>query len=370
MSMNMKPLTLYFWQNSLSPHQLPYIRQIRLDKRIDKVVLIVANVVSKDRQQLGWSSELKEEFEILVSPDIPTIDKQLQGNPGAIHLFSGIRGNQHVFEAFKRSLLFPELRRGIITEGPYTYDKPLWLHHLRFLMRDYQFVRSVDFVFAIGEPAVDYYQFWSKRWKVFPFAYCVANEVATAELKSGVAKFLFVGNLTPRKNIRLLIQSFSYFAGSSAELSIVGEGEEREMLESLVKQEGLGKIVQFKGKTAIGEIPGVMAQHDCLVLPSLHDGWGAVVNEALHAGLFVVCSDRCGAKTLIADSDRGLVFESNQVDSLSNVLKYVSQNIEQIRQARAERICWSEQINGQSIGRYLVDCLSCESAVTPPWNKK
>lgn len=49
----------------------------------------------------------------------------------------------------------------------------------------------------------------------------------------------------------------------------------------------------------MNEIPHIMENHDILILPSLHDGWGAVVNEAITMGLYIITSDKCGAKALI-----------------------------------------------------------------------
>lgn len=57
----------------------------------------------------------------------------------------------------------------------------------------------------------------------------------------------------------------------------------------------------------MSEVPEFMQHNDVLILPSLHDGWGAVVNEAMTLGLYVIVSDRCGAKALIADETDGLI---------------------------------------------------------------
>lgn len=46
------------------------------------------------------------------------------------------------------------------------------------------------------------------------------------------------------------------------------------------------------------EIPSILSNQDILILPSIYDGWGAVVNEALQSGLYVISSNQCGAKDL------------------------------------------------------------------------
>ena len=60
--------------------------------------------------------------------------------------------------------------------------------------------------------------------------------------------------------------------------------------------------VQWFGKFPMSEVAKKMADADCLVLPSLHDGWGAVVSEALIAGTPVICSDACGSAGVVEAS--------------------------------------------------------------------
>ena len=63
-----------------------------------------------------------------------------------------------------------------------------------------------------------------------------------------------------------------------------------------------------------------MRQCDLLVLPSLFDGWGAVVNEALQAGMRVLCSTACGAASLLDGRQRGGSFDPDRPESLRRAL--------------------------------------------------
>jgi hypothetical protein len=62
------------------------------------------------------------------------------------------------------------------------------------------------------------------------------------------------------------------------------------------------------------EVPRAMAQADCLVLPSIHDGWGAVASESLMVGTPVVCSDACGVAGVVQASGVGGVFPVKDKD--------------------------------------------------------
>ena len=113
------------------------------------------------------------------------------------------------------------------------------------------------------------------------------------------------------------------------------------------------------GSVSINQIPDYLYNSDVLVLPSLYDGWGAVVNEALQAGCYVICSDACGAcMLLINNSKLGIVFKAGSDTALADCMKYVNTHLDEIRANREYRINWAEtHIGGPTIARYLVDCL-------------
>ena len=49
----------------------------------------------------------------------------------------------------------------------------------------------------------------------------------------------------------------------------------------------------------MSKIGNTIYQADNLVLPSSHDGWGAVTTEALMVGTPVICSDTCGSSLIV-----------------------------------------------------------------------
>src|SRR5262249_31588999 len=60
---------------------------------------------------------------------------------------------------------------------------------------------------------------------------------------------------------------------------------------------------------------------DCLVLPSDHEGWGAVVSEALLSGVPAVCSDRCGVAEVVRASGYGDGVRSGDEASLTEAIR-------------------------------------------------
>jgi glycosyltransferase involved in cell wall biosynthesis len=360
---------IFFWQNCISPHQIAYIKKIPDISENYKAYLIVPTTTLKERELLGWNInflKINSKLNIIVSPEQKKIIELFSKNTeDSIHLFSGIRGDAFVFNCFKISLKY-ELKRGIIVEAPYIYKYPLFIHKIRFLFQDYKYIKKIDFVFAIGQNAFNYYTFWSKIWKVIPFAYCVENNnIVKQTINKGIPKIVFIGNLIPRKNVKLLLKSVSKL-NVKYKLDIIGDGPEFDKLTRLKNRLNLADV-NFLGKMKMVNIYQILSNYDILVLPSKHDGWGAVINEALMAGVFVICSNNCGGKDLIDNKYRGLIYKTNSTTDLSKKLNNCCVKIDTIRDSKYFRYKWSEHISGSSLSQYFMKCLFHNSLIVPPW---
>lgn len=91
------------------------------------------------------------------------------------------------------------------------------------------------------------------------------------------------------------------------------------------------------------KLPSLLVCQDVFVLPSIHDGWGAVLNEALQAGLYTICSDRCGGKEMLSESWRGKVFKMGNYKQLADALDECITNMEIIRNQQEKRRLWAEK---------------------------
>ena len=102
-------------------------------------------------------------------------------------------------------------------------------------------------------------------------------------------RFIFLGRLVDWKSVDLLLAAFAQAASKAPmQLEIVGDGDEREGLETLAASLGLvGRgadspgTVTFTGWLAQAACAARLQQADCLVLPSLLECGGAVVLEAM-----------------------------------------------------------------------------------------
>jgi len=113
-------------------------------------------------------------------------------------------------------------------------------------------------------------------------------------LRSGEGSYLlYVGNLLPHKNLLSLLDALAILRRRRrARLIIRGDGQPayaravRERVETL----GLGDLVSFQGYAAEGALRDLYAGAVCLVLPSLREGFGLPVLEAMACGTPVITS--------------------------------------------------------------------------------
>jgi len=109
-----------------------------------------------------------------------------------------------------------------------------------------------------------------------------------------------------------------------AQLLIVGEGRMREELVSLTQEMGLEKSVFFL--PSVMDTQEVLSSMDLFVLPSLKEGLGLALMEAMACGLAVVGSDVGGIKSLIQDRYNGLLVRHSDSRELSYAILELLQN--------------------------------------------
>jgi len=332
---------------------MPYIKELSLMSSINRIVIVSPRVNYDFRIEMGWNDNdllPVKGIEYLIAPSSIEIESLLNNcsNTNSQCIFSGINAFKEVAEWFILSLKY-KVKRSIITEPPFIYKKPLWMHGIRFLFKDLKYIKYIDNIFVMGESYLWYYRMWSKQWNVIPFMYCTESfnrNLPTSNDKN--LKVLYVGSFSRRKNVQLLLKATKDIEG--IEVGLVGSGDQQNELERIS-----GQNVIFYGSQPMNLISEYMQRYDVLVLPSLYDGWGAVVNEALTLGLYVICSDTCGAQSLIKDKTLGLVFKNNNLKSLRKVLYECKNNLSNIRKNVNARINWSQKnISGKAIADYFI----------------
>ena len=175
---------------------------------------------------------------------------------------------------------------------------------------------------------------------------------------SGSVAFLYAGTLSIRKGGHLLLSSWRQLDfRSAAELHIFGRVE---LPTSILA--GLPPNVHFHGTVPQSELADWYAGSDVLVFPTLCDGFGLVVTEALAHGLPVITTSKAGAGMLVEHGVNGLRIEAGSVGDLSAALQWCVDNSTALEAMRpgclASARKWSWARYRSDLGRIVSEVLA------------
>ena len=129
-----------------------------------------------------------------------------------------------------------------------------------------------------------------------------------------------VGRLVPVKGHADLIRGFAHALSEQEDLVLLlaGDGELRDELTALVAELSLGDRVRFLGWR--DDTADLLAGSDIFVLPSLNEGLGLVLIEAMAANLPVVATRVGGVPEVVEEGQTGLLVEARNPDRISNAI--------------------------------------------------
>jgi len=295
--------------NMPTPQQEGFYRV--LSKLCDLTVVYESDI-TQDRRDLGWRTVpagYKYYFvrSLPVSKRFTFMDADfhfLAGLPGSVYNVSRVLlAGSHTPLGIQAEMRIPEVETMRRRLQSILYARVLNVHEAT--------------CFAIGKAMEPYYaKLGIPRHHIFRYAYFSSTAQKTGATFGGPV--LFVGQLVQRKAVDILIHAFARSqARTSHNLMIVGDGQSRLSLQTLAKTLGIGERVQFIGAVEQHRVTSLMNEASVLVLPSHHDGWGFVVNEALSVGLPVVVSDGCGVAEVIEMCGGGNVVPAGDVERLA-----------------------------------------------------
>lgn len=152
-----------------------------------------------------------------------------------------------------------------------------------------------------------------------------------AREKLGVPErfFICVARFVPKKNLAHLLEAYARYRKSAGRevwaLVLSGAGPLEDELRQLARRLAIEADVIFPGFVQYSDLPVFYGLAGALVLPSVVDQWGLVVNEAMAAGLPVLVSSRCGCvPELVREGHNGFVFDPAELFQLACQLNAVA----------------------------------------------
>ena len=364
--------TVYFWQRIISPHMAGLAAA--LAQRGHQVTYVAETEMSRERAAQGWVAPNLGSARCQIAGDIGAVDSVVREAPiDSVHICQGMRANGLVQRA-QQQLRRRHLSYWITME---TIDDEGWAGLAKRSVYRYQWLRHrkhTGGILAIGQQTPGWLaQRGFVPDKIYPFAYFLPISAAPTREETHEGRpfrFVYAGQMISRKRVDLLLAAFSDLVGLDVELVLIGDGPLHASLQNQAQQLGL-KAVHWLGQLPMREVHAVLAEADCLILPSRHDGWGAVVSESLMVGTPAICSDACGSSTAVQASGVGGVFAAGDKDALARLMR---QCFEKGKISREERIrirTWANALGADAGAQYLAEILNHAAnggeKPVPPW---
>ena len=355
-------MDVVFWQNIASHIQAPALRVLcRLWP--GRVHGVWCSGLDAERRALGWQTPCIEGMEEHVLPDKNAADaaRDLMRNfGGGIHIMSGLHAYAPIIAAYRAAVRLGVTDLGLMVEpGVQMGWKGLmrpW--RARWLARNY--IPHIKAVLAMGQHGVEFYRRAGFSDEVlFPYLYqCESYPARSPEPVHDPVRLVYVGKFIPRKGVDVMIRALGKCRRGNWRLSVIGDGTESWQMQDLAQRVGVASHIAWLGAKPSSAIISLLSQHDICLIPSRYEGWGVVSNEAIQAGLAVVCSSQVTSRELVDASGAGTIFRSEDpVDMAISIDSFLT-NPDMISEAKNKACAYRARIGQAVIGEYLKDVLA------------
>ncbi len=167
------------------------------------------------------------------------------------------------------------------------------------------------------------------KWGYFPktMHYDDVNDLLSKKTRNSI---LWTGRFIEWKHpeLAVLLAKKLKDEGFNFELNMIGGGELENHIKDMIKKLNLENTVKLAGTMPPKAVRLAMEKSSIFIGTSdFHEGWGAVLNEALNSACAVVSSHAAGSTPyLVKDGENGFVFKSGDLDDLYKKVKYLLEN--------------------------------------------
>lgn len=191
-----------------------------------------------------------------------------------------------------------------------------------------------------------------ERVYVAPYGVDLARFYPSARLPGAerALRILFVGTVNQRKGIKYLLEALQLLGTRHIELVIRGRAvDDLQMVRSMAPD------ADIRLSVGAGELLAAYQSCDLFVFPSIGEGFGHVLLEALASGLPVLSTTATAAPDLITEGVDGFVVEPRNAAQIAERLEWASVNREQLRDMRFAARAKAEQFTWQRFRNRVVE---------------
>jgi glycosyltransferase involved in cell wall biosynthesis len=163
----------------------------------------------------------------------------------------------------------------------------------------------------------------AQKLSLLPYGVNVSRFKKVAEPADMQFDVLYVGAMSLQKGIQYLVQAYQKINHPNKSLTFVGAPSKKLM--EMLKMRGLWPAnVKVLGHVQQTELKKIMSRSHVLVLPSIQDGFGMVMAQAMACGCPVIASKNTGGEDLFSDGVEGLIVPIRDVDALTSRLQMLA----------------------------------------------
>lgn len=318
-------MKIAFVSNYMTHHQKPFCDAMyrRLGGDFS---FIAANKMEEERKNMGWSTEENKSEKIpylsyyddnaeLANKVITEADFAINGGLHGVYIADRLKQKKPSFRYYERLYKTGTLR---------AYNPKTFLRN----RREHTAYKNdpIYLLCAGGYVPYDFSIFGGYPNKMLKWGYFTAKEEESFSdilAKKEKHSILWTGRMLSWKHPEQVIFAALLLKGENLDfhLTMIGEGEARPLVESLIKENGLEDYVTLLPFMKPEEVRAYMKKSEIYLLTSdFEEGWGAVLNEAMSSGCAVVASHAAGATSYLLPEDglKGFIYSSGEVGELAS----------------------------------------------------
>ena len=163
----------------------------------------------------------------------------------------------------------------------------------------------------------------AKKLRLLPYGVNVSRFQLVAKPVEDRFDILYVGAMSLQKGIQYLVQAYENLSHPNKSLTFVG-APSQELMALLQARNLWPSDIKVLGHMPQIELKNIMSRSHVLVLPSIQDGFGMVMAQAMACGCPVIATSNTGGEDLFTDGDEGFIVPIRDVDALTECLQQLA----------------------------------------------
>lgn len=207
----------------------------------------------------------------------------------------------------------------------YDERKFLWENDLSFLKEETDYSQYFLVPSNFVKKSLEYNGVDNKKIRICPYG---SNFNATSRKiarKDDILKILYVGSVKQMKGLSYLLEALDTINSGEVSLTIVGDYASNSLLVKEYKNK-----YNFIGKVGHEDVKKYLNSSDIFVFPSLGDGFGLSILEAMSYGLPVVCTTNTGASDVVVNGKNGFVVPTSDAQAIKEKIDWFCNNKDMI----------------------------------------